>query len=152
MSNRTTSGESILRRTVLKASAVTMSALGLMTTASGREEENQTTEEEPRESAGPKGYFIGLNQVTDTDRFLNEYIPIASETVDEYGGETLVFSVDEVDVLEGEWEYNVTVVLEFPSVEEAQNWFTDETYQEAAEIAEESTEYRDLVVTSEFAE
>lgn len=85
-------------------------------------------------------------------RFLNEYIPVAGELVPEYGGETLLFSVDDVDVLEGEREYNVTVVLAFPSVEGTHNWFTDDTYQEAAKIAEESTAYRNLVVTPEFIE
>ena len=46
----------------------------------------------------------------------------------EFAGELLVVSETPV-VVEGEWPYTRTVVLRFPSAEEAQRWYTSPGYQ-----------------------
>jgi uncharacterized protein (DUF1330 family) len=54
------------------------------------------------------------------------------EIFTKYDGKLL--SVDEAPrVIEGEWNYNRTVLLEFPSEEKANAWYLSEEYQAIAE-------------------
>lgn len=49
-----------------------------------------------------------------------------------YKGELLVVSEEPV-VVEGEWPYTRTVVIRFPSAEEAQSWYDSPEYQAIAQ-------------------
>lgn len=75
-----------------------------------------------------KGYLIAVDEITDMERFTNEYLLTAAETIDDYDGEVLVGSFDP-EVIEGEWDHSLTVVVEFPSVETVKEWYNDKTYQ-----------------------
>ncbi len=98
-----------------------------------------------------KGYAIFLEEITDWEQYLNEYLPPAGETVDEYGGELTVWN-DDPEVIEGEWDHNMTVVVEFPSVEDARGWYNDPEYQEIMSLRHEACEYAHAIITSEFSE
>ncbi|MDX1512727.1 MAG: DUF1330 domain-containing protein [Gammaproteobacteria bacterium] len=52
---------------------------------------------------------------------------------DKYGGELLTTSGHETLVLEGEWAYPRTVIMRFPSVDAARNWYQDPEYQKLSE-------------------
>jgi uncharacterized protein (DUF1330 family) len=52
-------------------------------------------------------------------------------TLERYGGRYLVRGGD-FEVLEGDWAPERVVVLEFPSVERAQEWYRSPEYQEIA--------------------
>lgn len=152
MSQEPTS-DGILRRTLLKAGAAIAGTLGMTTsaTASSRKDETQDDEKEPSEpDLCRKGYVIAVDEITDMDRFMNEYLPAAAETVDAYDGEPLVLSFDP-NVIEGEWDHTLTVVVEFPSIETAQEWYADETYQEVKQIRHETTAYTNLILAPQFA-
>ena len=92
-----------------------------------------------------KGYVIATEGITDSERLEDEYLPVAGETIDEYGGEILV-SAPDPDVVEGEWDHDATLIVEFPSVKAAREWYEDETYQEVKQVRHEATEYTDLIV------
>lgn len=97
-----------------------------------------------------KGYAIFIEEVTDWDSYLNEYLPAAGETLAAHGGTLTVWS-RAPDVLEGEWDHNMTVVVEFPSVEDARAWYGDPAYEELIPIRRAACEYAHAILTPEFA-
>lgn len=97
-----------------------------------------------------KGYLVAVDGITDMDRFMEEYIPTAAETIDKHNGEILVASLDP-QIVEGEWGHTLTVVLEFPSVNGVEEWYQDEVYQEVAQVRRETCEYSNLVILPGFS-
>lgn len=96
------------------------------------------------------GYVIVTEEITDPETYQNDYVPTATETIDKYGGRVLV-GADDADLLEGEWDHNFTVVLEFPSVEDAHAWYNDDEYEAVRPIRHEASEYGNLVIVPEFS-
>lgn len=97
-----------------------------------------------------KGYAIFTEKITDWDRYLNDYLPTAAETIEDHGGEVIVGHPDP-DVIEGEWDHSPVVVIEFPSVEDAKAWYNDPTYQEVVPIRVEASDYAHAVICPEFS-
>lgn len=97
-----------------------------------------------------KGYAIFQEKITDWDQYLNDYLPTAAETIEDHGGEVLV-GIPDPDVIEGEWEHNMTVVIEFPSVEDAHAWYTDATYEDVKPVRFEASAYANAVICPEFS-
>lgn len=75
----------------------------------------------------PKGYVIFAENIHD-EAMHQGYIMRAAGTVMGYGGNAIVVN-DGGDVIEGEWPYGRTVILEFPSVEKAKEWYDSADYQ-----------------------
>jgi uncharacterized protein (DUF1330 family) len=145
--------DGVLRRALLKSGAVIGGALGLIpsATASGQENETRTDETITSESGqSQKGYVIALDGITDRERYMTEYFPIAAETTAAHDGEALVISVDPT-VLEGEWRHDLTIVLEFPSVQPAKEWYTDDALQEVQQVLHETTAYSNKIVASQYS-
>ena len=81
-------------------------------------------EEEP-------AYIVAQINIHDTDRYSKygaEFGPIFVR----HQGEGVAFSGVKPMVLEGEWDYNRTVVVRFPSEEAALAWYNDPDYQRIA--------------------
>lgn len=97
-----------------------------------------------------KGYLIAVDEITDMERFTDEYLPAAAETIGDYDGEVLVGSFDP-EVIEGEREHDLTVVVEFPSVDAVKEWYNDETYQEVKQVRHDTCKYSNLFITSSFS-
>ena len=74
-------------------------------------------------------YVVGLVEVTDPERF-KTYQALAPETIASHGGRYLVRG-GEPTVLEGEKLGPRVVVLEFPDVATAQQWYDSVEYQKA---------------------
>jgi uncharacterized protein (DUF1330 family) len=102
------------------------------------------------ENTSNKGYVVFQEEITDLERYLNEYLPTAAETIEKHEGKVLVYTTDP-EILEGEWDHSRTVVVEFPSVEAARDWYTDPAYEEVKPIRIEASEYANAVVCPEFA-
>lgn len=100
--------------------------------------------------ASRKGYAIFTEKITDWERYLNDYLPTAAETIEDHGGAVIVGHPDP-DVIEGEWDHSPVVVIEFPSVEDAKAWYTDPTYQEVVPIRVEASEYAHAVICPAFS-
>lgn len=98
-----------------------------------------------------KEYLISVNEIADMDRYENEYLPTAGETLLEYGGKPLFVSIG-TEVVEGDWGHNHTFVAEFPSAEAAQEWYKDETYQseELKQLREEVFDYMNIFFAPAF--
>ena len=72
-------------------------------------------------------YIVSIVVIHDPEGFA-EYGGRAPATVEQYGGRFLARG-GETEVLEGEWEPNRLVILEFDSAEQARRWYSSEEYQ-----------------------
>ena len=72
------------------------------------------------------GYIIADVNVTDPAGF-EEYRKLVSGTIDAYGGRYLVRGGG-VEAVEGEWNPQRLVILEFDTVEQAKKWYDSEEY------------------------
>ena len=73
-------------------------------------------------------YFIVDLEVTDAAGF-DEYRKLVPDTIAKYGGRYLVRG-GRTETLEGDWQPQRVVVLEFPSVEQAKRWYDSEEYRD----------------------
>ena len=97
-----------------------------------------------------KGYAIFVEKIADWDRYLTDYLPTAGETIEAHDGTILVGNPDP-DVIEGKWEHNMNVVVEFPSVADAKNWYNDPDYEAVRPIRMEACEYANAIITPAFS-
>ena len=91
-------------------------------------------------------YIVVDIQVEDPGRH-EEYKKLAAPTVAAYDGEYVVRG-GAAEVLVGEWQLGGVVVLEFPKVERAREWWDSDAYGEAKWIRCESAESNMIVVES----
>ena len=73
------------------------------------------------------GYVIAQIKVNAPEAY-SEYVKQNSQTVEKYRGHFLVRG-GEMEVLEGEYPYPRAVVIEFPSVEAACEWYNSPEYE-----------------------
>lgn len=100
--------------------------------------------------ASRKGYAISQEKIDDWERYMEEYLPTASETIEDHDGEVIV-GIPDPEVVEGDWDHSLTVVVEFPSVEDAQSCYTDPTYEQVKQIRIETSEYANAIICPEFS-
>ena len=81
-------------------------------------------------------YMIVLIEVTDSDG-MEEYRTHVLPVIEQYGGRFLAAAPP--DVLEGELQPQVTVILEFPSMERAHAWYDSADYQELKTLRQRSS-------------
>ena len=93
-------------------------------------------------------YLVLMQQVHDSDRYLNEYVPAATPFLMKHGGEVLAASFDAA-AAEGE-PPNSTVVLRFPDVAAAWGFLNDPEYRPAKELRFSVTSQGQAVVVPEF--
>ena len=73
------------------------------------------------------GYVIANIDVKNPEAY-KEYVGKAVPTVQKFGGEYLV-RAGEYKVIDGEWKYPRTVVIEFPNKEKALGWYNSPEHQ-----------------------
>jgi uncharacterized protein (DUF1330 family) len=73
------------------------------------------------------GYVIAIVDVTDPDGYA-EYARRVPATIAKYDGRYLVRS-GKADVREGQWTGSRTVILEFPSLARALEWYESAEYE-----------------------
>lgn len=76
-----------------------------------------------------KGFVIFLESVFDEVAF-EQYKSMSPVSIEAFGGRFVVRG-GEVEVLEGEFDQERVVVIEFPSVEKAKAWYHCAQYAEA---------------------
>lgn len=93
----------------------------------------------------PKGYVIVTEAIHDPEA-MNAYGQASMASIVEHAAKVL--AVDEqVEVLEGEWHGNRTVVLEFESVEAAHQWYTSDTYQAARPLRQAAADCNAVIIS-----
>ena len=89
-------------------------------------------------------YLIFDIHVTDPEGY-EPYRQRAAGIIEAHGGRYLARG-GATQVLEGEWELDRLVVLEFPSVEQAKAWYHSPEYQEIAPIRQGASEGKAVLV------
>ncbi len=89
-------------------------------------------------------YVINDMEITDPQRF-EEYKRLSPPTVAQYGGRFLARG-GEVTPVEGAWQPRRLVVLEFPSVQQAQAWLDSPEYAPARRLRQLSAICRMIVI------
>ena len=82
-------------------------------------------------------YMIGMIDVKDFQTYAQEYGMPVGAMFDEVGAEIVVATQD-VDVLEGDWPGNWTVVVKVPSAEIARDLYHSEKYAPFRRARQES--------------
>jgi uncharacterized protein (DUF1330 family) len=83
------------------------------------------------------GYIIADVEIHDEDAYA-EYRKRVPATIAAYGGRFVVRG-GPVERLEGDWQPNRIVVLEFPTVEQARAWWSSEEYREPKAMRQASS-------------
>ncbi len=79
------------------------------------------------------GYIIVYAEIHDREEF-KRYQKAFMDEFKSFSGRLLVATYN-AEVLEGEWPQKFrTVIMEFPSVDEARDWYKSERYQKIAQI------------------
>jgi uncharacterized protein (DUF1330 family) len=77
-------------------------------------------------------YVIVDIEVTDPEGY-KEYVKLAPEAVKLYGGKYIARGGPN-ETLEGDWQAQRLVILEFPSTEQAKNWLNSSEYAPARKL------------------
>jgi len=77
-----------------------------------------------------KGYFIAKVDVTDREGY-RQYLETGAGLVDAAGGKKIVVPHTEHELVEGEWDPERLVVIEFPSYAALRKWYYSEEYAAA---------------------
>jgi uncharacterized protein (DUF1330 family) len=96
----------------------------------------------------PKGYVIVTEAVHDPEG-MAAYSAASGRSVGDFGATVLVVD-DQVEVLEGAWHGNRTVILEFEAVEKAREWYTSPSYTAARPLRQAAADCN-VVIASGFA-
>ncbi len=91
-----------------------------------------------------KAYVIVEINIHDNDLY-DEYKKLTPASIAAYGGKFVVRGAKS-ESLEGDWNPGRVVVLEFPSVEIAKEWWHSEEYTKAKKIRHGGTATKMLVI------
>ena len=78
------------------------------------------------------GYAIFNINVNNPENY-KEYVEKVKPTAEKYGGEYIVRG-GEFKIVEGEWSYPRTVVIKFPSFQNALDWYNSDEYKPIKKI------------------
>ena len=92
-------------------------------------------------------YMIALGRIDDQERFV-KYLEGVVPTLDPHGGKLLALE-DPAEVLEGDAPFPRLVLVEFPSVDDARNWYNSPKYTAVKEHRLASSEHV-IYAVSEF--
>jgi len=90
------------------------------------------------------GYVIVEVVVKDPQRY-EAYKKMASDAIAQYGG-TYLARGGEAENLEGDWQPNRIVILQFESLEQAKKWHDSQEYRPARDLRMATAESKMIVV------
>jgi uncharacterized protein (DUF1330 family) len=84
-----------------------------------------------------KGYAIVRVSISDDERYAR-YRAGTLDTLEPYDGRFIVRG-GATECVEGSWDVDRTVVIEFPSMEQARAWYRSDEYQQLAAIRRDAS-------------
>jgi len=84
-----------------------------------------------------KGYVLLQVNVNDPEVF-KKYPELSEKIISKFGGKYL-FRGGEFEVLEGSWDFERNVLIEFDNIIRAKEWYHSSEYQKALKIRSNST-------------
>ena len=94
-------------------------------------------------------YFIAQITVHDPERY-KEYLAGFMPIFKRHDGRLRVTTAQEPTVIEGSWDLDRIVVLEFPNTEQAERWLNDPDYQALAQHRHHAAQ-TNMVLVNGFA-
>jgi uncharacterized protein (DUF1330 family) len=85
----------------------------------------------------PKGYAIVRVSIHDDERYA-DYRAGTLDSLEPYEGRFIVRG-GATECVEGSWDVDRTVVIEFPSMDQARAWYHGDGYQQLAAIRREAS-------------
>jgi len=87
-----------------------------------------------------------ISEVEILDRQLtDEYRTLAQATIPQYGGHYLVRG-GAIETIEGDWTPKHIVIVEFPSMEKAREWYNSPEYAQALTVRQHALHRRLILV------
>ena len=74
-----------------------------------------------------------------------EYKKLTPSSLEPFGGKFVIRGLP-VEALEGSWNHDRLVLLEFPSREKALEWYHSEAYQQAKQIREKASDANFFII------
>ena len=93
----------------------------------------------------PKGYVI-LTEAIHDPVGMRAYEKASMASLIEYEGRPVVVE-EEIQVVEGQWHGNRTVIVEYESVEKARAWYNSPSYQAARPLRQAAAECNVVIVS-----
>ena len=90
------------------------------------------------------GYFIIQINVTNADNY-KEYIEKVTPIVKKFGGEYIVRG-GQSEKVEGNWPFQRTVVLKFPTYDMVKEWHNSDEYKPIRKIREDNSECNAIII------
>ena len=90
------------------------------------------------------GYFIIQINVTNAENY-KEYIEKVTPIVKKFGGEYIVRGGQSENV-EGNWLFQRTVVLKFPTYDMVKEWHNSDEYKPIRKIREDNSECNAIII------
>jgi uncharacterized protein (DUF1330 family) len=94
-------------------------------------------------------YVVSRLSVTDAEA-MRRYVTEAPATVAAFGGKYL-YRGNDVTALEGAWEHDRMVVVEFPSGQAARDWYDSPAYRPLRDLRQDAAEAIILLVGGDQA-
>ena len=91
-----------------------------------------------------KGYLIAQINVKNLDNY-QEYLKNVTHIANKYGGQYIV-RAGKYEIMEGEWPYQRNVVIQFPSIEKAQEFYNSKEYEPIKRIRLENAENNLIII------
>ena len=91
-------------------------------------------------------YIIVDVEITDPEEY-QTYTQQTRATIEKYGGKFIVRG-GQPETLEGDWQPERVVILEFPSVEQARTWYSSPMYTAIIGIRHRAANSRMILVQS----
>ena len=91
-----------------------------------------------------KGYVL-LQVNIKSPKIFKKYPQLSEEIILKFGGKYL-FRGGDFNILEGKWETERNVLIEFESIAKANEWYNSPEYQKALEIRTNSTSSNVIII------
>ena len=93
------------------------------------------------------GFAIFNIEVKNSDAY-QDYVKQVKPTAEKYGGEYIVRG-GEFKIGEGEWSYPRTVVIKFPSFQNALDWYNSDEYKPIKKIRLDNSVSNGIIIKGE---
>jgi len=90
------------------------------------------------------GYIIVQINVKNNENY-KEYLKHVTSIASKYAGEYIV-RAGNFDILEGQWPYKRNVVIKFPTIEKAKDFYNCEEYQPVKKIRIENSDCNLIII------
>ena len=91
-----------------------------------------------------KGYLIAQINVKNLDNY-QEYVKNVTPIAKKYGGEYIV-RAGKYDIMEGKWPYKRNVVIRFPTLEKAKEFYNSKEYEPIKKIRIDNAENNLIII------